>query len=269
MSHEADGLSETERRLQSFIDGELGEAERLQVERRLAADPGAARRVEALARQKRRLAAAMAEAAGDSSDPYTMTLVDGLARRLAPPRRRWFRAFGAAAALLAAGWWGNELHESAVGGAGVPEAGHVPELVADAAEIHHIFAEDPQHPVELTAAESDELAEWMAQHFGESAGVPDLRQVGLTFLGGRLLGNQAGPVAQLLYEARDGNRVSLYLSRGDTEGAAGESVRIVRVDGLNAGYWQEDSLTYALVAEASGDRLRSIASRLGASVDRL
>lgn len=270
MSHSDDPLSETEQQLQSFVDGELDEARRRQVERRLAVDPGAARRAGAYRRQKRQLTAALAAAAGESADPYTATLVDGLARRLAPPPRvRWLRPLGVAAVLVAASWWGNDLYDTALLDSGLLDTGQVPGLVADGAEIHQLFAEDPEHPVELTAAQSDELTEWMAVHLGEAAAVPDLRPMGLTFLGGRLLGSQEGPFAQLLYEAADGGRISLYLSRGD--GSANETadgIQIIRVDGLNAGYWQEDSLTYALVAEAPQERLRSIATRLSA-VDRL
>jgi anti-sigma factor RsiW len=61
--------------------------------------------------------------------------------------------------------------------------------------------------------------------------------------------------------------VSLYLSREVDPGDA--DIQMVEVDGLNAGYWQEDDLAYTLVAEVPAERLLSIASRLGASADRL
>lgn len=244
-----------EERLQAYVDGELDGAARAEIERRIAADPDLARRARDWAAQKRQLAAALALATRDGADPYTDTLAAGLARRLRPPGRwRWLRWGATAAALIGFGWWGHDL----AGSAGDP----VPDLVADAAEIHELFAEDPDHPVELSAAESGALADWMTQKLGERVAVPNLAPAGLTFLGGRLLGSEDGPFAQLLYEARDGSRISLYLSRQLDD--ADESVRLVRIDGLNAGYWQEDELSYTLVADASAERLLTIASRLGA-----
>lgn len=248
-------------RLQALVDGELDPAARERLARRLAEDPDAAGRVREYADQKRRLADALATVAAGPADPYTATLADSLGRRLAPPPRyRWLRGLGIAAALLAAGWWGHDLWV-------VVEGAPVPDMVADAAQIHELFAEDPDRSVELSAAESGEISDWMTRQLGENVAIPDLRAMGLTFLGGRLLGNQEGPFAQLLYEARDGNRVSLYLS-GET-GQADEAVQLVELDGLNAGYWQEDDLAYTLVAEFPPQRLLSIASRLGATIDHL
>lgn len=250
-----------EDRLQAFVDGELDADSREAMARRLANDPEAAHRARDYAAQKRRLAEALATAADGPTDPYTATLAEGLARRLAPPPRfRWLRSLGVAAALLAVGWWGHALR-------GAVDVGPVPNRVADAAQIHELFAGDPDHPVELSAAESDELAGWITRKLGEEVAIPDLRGMGLTFLGGRLLGSEEGPFAQLLYEGRDGSRVSLYLS-GEVE-QGDDSLRLVEVDGLNAGYWQEDDLAYTLVAEVPPQRLLSIASRLGATVDQL
>jgi anti-sigma factor RsiW len=242
-------------RLQAYVDGELDEADRSEMERRLAADPELARLARDYAAQKRALADALALAAEGAADPYTDTLAAGLAHRLQPPARwRWLRWGATAAALVGLGWWGHDLTRSA--------GDSVPDLVADAAEIHVLFAEDPDHPVELSPAEAGALAKWMTQQFGERVVVPNLVPAGLTFLGGRLLGSEDGPFAQLLYEARDGSRISLYLSRPlyDTD----DTVQLVRIDGLNAGYWQEDDLSYTLVAEGPTDRLLTIASRLGA-----
>ncbi len=244
-----------EERLQAYVDGELDDAARAEMERRLAVDPELARRARDCAAQKRLLATALTLATRDAADPYTDTLAVGLAQRLQPPARwRWLRWGATAAALVGFGWWGHDLAR----GTGDP----VPDLVADAAEIHELFAEDPDHPVELSAAESGALADWISQKLGERVVVPNLAPAGLTFLGGRLLGSEEGPFAQLLYEARDGSRISLYLSRQLDD--ADESVRLVQIDGLNAGYWQEDELSYTLVADASAERLLTIASRLGA-----
>jgi anti-sigma factor RsiW len=245
-----------EDRLQAYVDGALDDGARADFERLMAADPELAERARVYASQKRRLAAALAIATAPVGDPYTATLADALARRLAPPPRfRWLRRFAMAAALMAVGWWGHDLARTA--------DQPVPDLVADAAEIHELFADDPEHPVELSAAESGELTAWMSRQLGEGIAPPNLTALGLTFLGGRRLGSQAGPFAQLLYESRDGSRVGLYLSR--PVGAADQTIQMVRVDDLNAGYWQEDDLAYAIVAEASVERLLTIATRLGAA----
>lgn len=244
-----------EDRLHAFVDGELDDTACAEIARQLAADPALARRAAAYARDKQRLGEALARASGDSIDPYTAALTDGLARRLNRPRFRWLRHFAMAAALLAAGWWGHDLVRSV--------ADPIPDQVADAAEIHELFAEDAEFPVELSAAESGALADWMRRQLGENVTVPNLSSIGLTFLGGRLLGREEGPFAQLVYEAEDGARVSLYLAR-PVEGDGG-AIQVVEVGNLNAGYWQEDDLAYTIVTAAPDEQLLTIASRLGAA----
>lgn len=248
-----------EDRLQAYVDGALDGSARAAFEGLLAADPELAERARVYAGQKRLLAAALAMATAPAADPYTATLADSLARRLAPSYRpgarfRWLRRVAMAAVLMGVGWWGHDLARNA--------EDQVPDLVADAAEIHELFADDPERPVELSAAESGELTAWMSRQLGERVTPPNLTALGLTFLGGRLLGSQAGPFAQLLYEARDGSRVGLYLSRPV---GGPETIQMVRVDDLNAGYWQEEDLAYAIVAEAPVERLLTIATRLGAA----
>lgn len=240
--------------LQAFVDGELADAAQADIARRIEADPALARRVTDYAHQKRQLASALADAAVGSADPYTAALADGLARRLSPPRFRWLRHFAVACALFAIGWWGHDLARTL--------DDPVPDQVADAAEIHELFAEDVQHPVEFSAAESVVLADWMSRQLGEDVAVPNLSGLGLRFLGGRLLGREEGPFAQLVYEGADGGRLSVYLARPlDGED---ERIQVVQLDGLSAGYWQEDDLAYTIVAELSGERLLTIATRLGA-----
>lgn len=254
------GPADEESLIHALLDGELDGERRAELERRLDEDGELRRRVDLYAEQKRRLAAALAAAAEGPTDPYTDTLAEALVQRLARPARlRWLRRAAFAAVLLAAGWWVHDL--------GRLVADPVPDIVADAAQIHELFAEDPEHHVELPPAESEAISRWMSRQLGEPVEVPDLKPLGLTFLGGRLLANEEGPFAQLVYETSDGRRLSLYLS-GET-GEGERDLELVEIDGLNAGYWEDDDLAYTLVARVSPQRLLAIASELGASADRL
>ncbi|HET8728783.1 MAG TPA: anti-sigma factor [Alphaproteobacteria bacterium] len=240
--------------LHAFIDGELDEARHPEVLAHLEANPETLARVAEYLEQKQLVREGL-ERLAVRHDPETERLGRRLEAQLgrpAPASR--LRRTAAVALMFGAGWVGNSAYREAI-------AEPVPDLVEDAAQVHQIFAEDRVRPVEIPGRERAEMVRWFSEHLGEPVEIPALGPVGLQLVGGRLLGTEEGPVAQLLYEDASGRRLTLCLSAQEVE--SGPEIHLVEVDGLTAGYWQEDEIAYALVAETPSEQLLEIAAELG------
>jgi anti-sigma factor RsiW len=243
--------------LQAFVDDQLPPARHRAVVAHLGEHPEDRRRVDDYLQQKRDLRAHVEAQSPGPTDALTERLQAELAARLAARRRRlwspWPQAV-AAALLIGVGWLGHMGYERY-------QDWRLPPAVNGAAQAHLIFADDPVRPVELPASASVELARWFSDHLGERVTIPDLAQLGLNFVGGRLLGTEKGPMAQMLYEDNRGRRLSLYLTPSDGDGGA--DVQVVQIDGFNAGYWKGDALAFTIVAETPTEQLLVIASEIG------
>lgn len=245
-----------EHELQALVDGRLPEERCTAVLAYLGRHPQEIERVTQYAMQKEELRRCIEAVDLPADDPTTAALQERLAKRLSrPDYGRWLRRAASVALLLGAGWSSHVIYQTYV------DAGP-PALVVEAAQAHEVFSDDRQRPVELTAAARTEMASWFSYHLAAPVEIPSLRALGLYLVGGRLLSGDDGPVAQLIYEDRDGRRLTLGLSSVPVD--AGDEVRLVEVGGLLAGYWQKGELTYALVAETSDQQLVTIAAELGA-----
>ncbi|MCP1674836.1 anti-sigma factor RsiW [Natronocella acetinitrilica] len=248
----------TEDDLQRFVDGQLS-ADRLALVRQyLAEHPEARRRVDADLRCKRAVRRHVAEQVDRVDDPVTAGLATELAARLELSTSRrpspWWRQTAAAVVLFSAGW-GASLGYDAY------RAWAVPPVVNGAAKAHQIFAETNRRPVELAASDSLELKHWFSEHLYASVDIPQLEAIGLTFMGGRLLATEQGPLAQMLYEDYFGRRLSFYISPADAY--SGADVQVVKVGGFRAGYWEDEGLVYTLVADTTREQLLTIAAVIG------
>jgi anti-sigma factor RsiW len=242
--------------LQAFVDGQLSEARCSAVLVHLSRHPDDIQRLAAYARHKEELRARLEGSDQAADDPDTEELQRALADRLTRPGYgRWLRRAATIALLLAAGWSSHGLYQSYL-------ENRVPALVIKAAQAHQVFGQDQGRPVELTAASTAEMAALFSSRLGEPVTIPALGEIGLRLIGGRLLAAGDRPIAQLIYEDRAGQRLSLCLSSAPLE--AGDEVELLDVGDLNAGYWHEGDLTYALVGETPDAQLVAIASELGA-----
>jgi anti-sigma factor RsiW len=248
----------TEADLQAFVDGELPRERLREVLVHLGSYPDEIPRIAWYIVQKEELRRQV-EAAWTGAHPKTAELERQLAQRLRHSRLTpWLQRSAAVALLLTIGWWGHTLFEEHLGV-------RLPPVVVEAAQAHQVFATDPQRPVEITATATADMVRWFSHHLGKPVRIPSLEEVGLRLIGGRLLSAEDGPAAQLIYEDKSGRRLTLCLSSEPNE--VGPEVQIAEVDGLTAGYWQDDDLTYALVADTSEAQLAAIASELGGRPD--
>lgn len=240
----------------AFIDRELPDAERALVAERLLADAEMRSRHDTDSRIKGQLHDALA-----AFDPDPAAIADHAealaAAQVVPVRRVGWRAGGAAAALFALGWGGNMALDAWLDG-------QVPQLVEDAAQAHQVFAHDSMRPVETQNAAT--LETWFTAHLGEPITIPDLRPAGLRFIGGRLLSSEQGALAQIIYEDVRGQRLSLYIA-DDAAGDSQEDMEIVELEEVDAGYWREGGVTYAVVAESSVEQVIAVASVIGVAPD--
>ena len=241
--------------LHAFIDGQLDDSRTDAVMAYLEANPEDMRRVREMMEHKQALLEGLDAFAATAASPFTDELRGRLAEKLSGRSRvARLRTAATVALLIGSGWMAHMLYQSHIGR-------EVPELVEDAAQVHQIFAADQHRAVEIPASDWNELVTSLSVHLGEPVSLPNLAPIGLVLVGGRLLGTEQGPLAQLLYEDGSGRRLTLCMASQDSR--AGTEVHLVEVDGLNAGYWQSGDLTYAVVAETPPEQLLAIVAEIG------
>src|SRR5690606_13854602 len=230
--------------LQAYVDGQLDETRRREVDACLAAQPALAARV---AQWQRDAAGLRAALAGDLSLPPQPRL-DPQAIRHARRRRTRQRLALCASLVLALG----------VGGVGGWQAKTARVVAAappmdDAVAAYRIFATDRARPVEMDASRGPELQAWLSARLGRPMSLPDLQSYGFTLLGGRMLATPDGAAAMLMYQDRDGSLISFYVRPSsrfvDARGSRSD-------DGLALRYWYRNGYGFAVVGRADDPRTR-------------
>lgn len=177
-------------------------------------------------------------------------------RAIAAARGRTVKISTVLAAALAAclvigavgGWtWRGALVASHSTGAG---------LVADAIAAHRLYSHEILHPVEMRADQRPELASWLSHRLARPLNIPDLSAEGLHLIGGRLLPAGGRPAAQLMYETRAGERVTLFIT--PTVQSKESGIRYVEDGDLNALSWREDQLSCTVVGPLPRQTLHAI-----------
>lgn len=266
----------TEAELHAAADGQLTPERQREVEAWLAQRPEEAARVESYRAQKRALHA-LFDPVGSEAVPERLLRA---ARAPAPGRRRWRQiAAGLVIGLVGAGL-GWSLRGAMPGdpsparaAAGPPDAG----FARRAAIAHAVYAPDQRRPVEVDAAQEDQLVAWLSRRMGAPMKPPRLQSVGYSLEGGRLLPGGRGPVAQFMYRNAAGRRLTLYVSDEEAgaaparpadaadaqpAGTAGTAFRFVREGDVNVFYWIDGPFGYAIAAEADREALSSVSSEV-------
>jgi len=237
----------TEDELHAYVDGEMPADRRPAVEAWLAQHPEDAARVDAWRAQAELIKTRFAEIA---REPMPARLDPARLERL---QRRWPRRAVVAAVLAflaggALGWFGREMVE-----AGSPVA---KTLAADAIDAHKLYVVEVRHPVEVPGAEAAHLVQWLSKRLGYDLRAPDLGDIGLKLVGGRLLPGPSGAAGFLMYEGPSGERFTLYCARWDAPETA---LRYRDAGQVAAFYWVDDNKAYVMSGPADRERLRKIA----------
>jgi anti-sigma factor RsiW len=130
-------------------------------------------------------------------------------------------------------------------------------LLTELAEYHAVYSRETVHLVEVPAADSDHLRQWLGRRVKTDLRIPDLRSAGLDFAGGRLTVVDGEPVAELMYRRAHGLPIALcvYLHAGPPRG-----IEITRRGDQGIADWQDGTHGYAVVGEADSEALSSMAA---------
>jgi anti-sigma factor RsiW len=249
----------TEADLHAYADGQLPPARHAEVDAFLAAHPQDQTRVNDWQAQRRALHALL--------DPV---LDEPLPLRLPlkPPAREFpWRALAAGVAIAAisasAAWMTrgamDARHLQTVLATASPEraAGGYAQRAAIA---HAVYAPDMGRPVEVSADNEKGLVTWLTKRMGAPVRAPSLSKTGYELVGGRLLPGGSGPVAQFMYGAADGQRLTLYVTR---EAAGGQTAFQFAQEGpVRVFYWVEGQFSYALSGAVSRDELQRVSEEV-------
>jgi anti-sigma factor RsiW len=240
------GISESD--LHAYLDGELDDARRSEVEAHVAAQPQDAALLAAYARLNDVLRAR-----------YDPLLDEALPARLTqpPPRRRfsvmrYAAVFGWLALGGIAGW---QLH----GWQGRDERAAAPAWARRAAVAHVVYSPEVRHPVEVGADQEDHLVAWLSKRLGTPLRIPHLNGIGYGLVGGRLLPGERGPAAQFMYQDGQGQRLTLYV-RTNREHSRESAFRFAEDGPVRVFYWIDRGLGFALSGELEKDELLRVAN---------
>lgn len=248
--------------LQAYVDGALDERRRLAVEDYLRARPELARRI-ALDRDLRAALRGALRPVAEEPLPAGLDVRRLLERRTALRKRRLGPRRAAAALLLllaggGAGWTLRDAREA-------PKAG-IAALAQEAADSYGVYAPDRTRPVEIAAADAEQLVDWASARLQRPVSIPDLSASGYAFIGGRLVSTPHGPGVLYLFDDGEGTRLAL-LSRNMAVDR--EAPMTLQDSGdVTAVTWARDGLGFSLVGPVAGSELHPIADAARAQLER-
>lgn len=118
-------------------------------------------------------------------------------------------------------------------------------------------------PVEIDISRRGELAAWLQERVGFSL-MPDLADLGLRLVGGRVTPGVAAPAGLLIYERADGARLGLYFERAEAaatpqnpRGGQGAAAAIE---------WRAGGFAFVLVGPLGQDDMQAAAERAATAV---
>ncbi|MBG0507477.1 anti-sigma factor [Agrobacterium sp. MOPV5] len=243
----------TEADLISYVDGQLEDPRRDAVRAHLASNPTDARKVAMWQQQNATLTALYGPLDTDAL-PERLN-VYRIERRLRSQRADWRNMAAASILILAVGltggWFGRGLLSQV--------AEPTPSIVADATQAHKLFASEVLHPVEIRAdaENASSLPKWISKRLDRKLNIPDLTRHGLSLVGGRVLPSSEGAAAQLMYEDKSGQRVTLYIvAAADSSDTAMQRSSLGSLEAIS---WDDETIRCALVGNLPSDRMDAIA----------
>ena len=241
------GPKPDEAELQAYVDRQLDDERRVQIERWLEEHPDEA---VTLAHYE-----AQNQALHDAFEPLLARPAGERFRKLDRVRQNTSRIWQMAAVIAlivgaGGGWTANEYFRAR------PNVELA--LTLNAVVAHRVYEVEVRHPVEVRANEEKHLVAWLSKRLDAPVRAPDLTAQGFQLVGGRLLPAASGPAAQFMYENDKGDRLTLYLEPNRTGGET--AFRFVAQDEISAFYWKDGPLAYALIGRADREQLLGLAN---------
>jgi anti-sigma factor RsiW len=177
-------------------------------------------------------------------------LIDGANTEASVPGH--WRMIAAALALLAIGVAGGWSLATIQGSSSAGTA-----LAQEALRAHETYVTEVAHPVEVRAADERHLVTWLSRRLGHPIAVPNLTAHGYTLMGGRVVPEDHGAAALMMYEDGEGRRLTLYVARAP--GGKETAFRFLERDGVRAFWWIDEDLGCAVIGDLPKESLRAIA----------
>ncbi|HBA38761.1 MAG TPA: hypothetical protein DCZ05_03195 [Deltaproteobacteria bacterium] len=235
--------------LHAYVDGRLSEKRRAEVEAYLTASAQESERVRAYQEQNEIL----------------HTLFDSVLDEPIPPkwrssRRHWsfpLRPVAAASVcIIVGGLLGWALRGEYAG-----RSAKRVDFARQAAMAHAVYTPEVRHPVEVSAQQEEHLIGWLSKRLGAPLKAPHLLDLGYELVGGRLLPGDQGPVAQFMYQDKNGQRLTLYI-KTDASTERETAFRFSQEGTVGVFYWIDRQLSYALSGELRKTELLQVADAI-------
>ncbi len=241
--------------LHAYADGELEGDERKAMERLLAENDDARKALAAINYQKSELRKTFGAVV---HEPVPQVLLATAQMRL--KRNTWsYAAMAASVALLliggTAGWF-SALESGAAQNISMARRA----LVA-----HQVYSSEQRHMVEVAASDQDHLQKWLSKRVGTDFQIPNLEVAGFPLLGGRLLAAENSPAGQLMYEAVDKRRLTIFVAANPS--GKDEAVQWIWSDKLVTCFWREGKLALAVTGEMSDEEMTALAKTIYDQMD--
>lgn len=129
----------------------------------------------------------------------------------------------------------------------------VMDLKTPAIFAHSVYSTEKLHPVEVRADEKQHMNHWLSKRLKTPLKAPDLSQHKFELVGGRLLpSTKERMAAQYMYQNKDGERITLYIKRGNwqhKEMAFNHSQKKLQDNLFNVSFWIDGELGYVLTGQ--------------------
>ncbi len=243
--------------LHAYFDGQLSDERAAHVEAWLAEHAEDAEKVRDWQQQNEAINALYG---GVASEPVPDYLLPESLHRTPD-----WRQLAAAIMLLVLGGGLGWLGHGQFGGKNPQQLARATSFLTRAVVAHNVYAVEVRHPVEVAASEEQHLVAWLSKRLAHKIRTPDLQAKGFALVGGRLLPGDNGAAAQFMYEDDSGRRLTLYITRNRGKELA--SFRFAASDGVNAFYWLEPKLGYALIGTLPRAELLPLVRDIYAQLD--
>jgi anti-sigma factor RsiW len=241
--------------LHAFADGELEGQERKAIEQLLATNDDARKALTAIQFQKSELHKAYDAVLAEDVPFALLNAAKSIGKRSALP----YAAVAASLALVliggASGWIAAQNSETL----------QAASLERRALIAHEVFSVEVKHPYEVAAADHEHLQEWLSKRVGGEVKIPDLVSAGYTLLGGRLLAGENSPAGQLMYEAANKQRLTVFISAN--ENGKDEALRLEEHGAFFTCYWRDGKLAMAVTSDIPKDAMMVLAKDIYDQMD--
>ncbi len=271
--------SSLERRLSAFVDSQVSDAERQDVESLLVNDPHARARHDDLKRGsqigrhllddmlKEPVPLDLVRSIKNAPLPRKAVRLPGSTRRSAVFRPSGLQALSATALALILGCGLGYM----VGAR--PSPTHPQQTLAtqgfqqrdwldDIVSTYRLYSRQQNRLAEIGADRPADILEWLTTGTGIGFRIPDLTESGLSFVGARLVTAENTPTGMLFYRRtsgdNDGDILALTFSRARPETT--KPIEDIRLD-TSLVSWSTPLATYVIVAPSSAADLDEIAAK--------